>query len=223
MKFALSDLIEKRAHLALITCNLKFHAAVRQIAHPTSHVKAFGDVAHSETEANTLDVTFIEHLERDHHLLQVRTRHRLFVRIADTETAFLILGRINRYNILAAVLRREACGRLVPFAEILRAHLLAAFVIHADSNFFQWLRRAHRKPILISGIKIHRNQGVLVWLKHPARMSVSNLEAIISKCSGELESVFTRAHLSVRVSPENNGGAQRKNNREKLEATSHLG
>src|SRR4029453_9851919 len=74
VKFALSDLIEKRAYLVLITCNLKFHATVRQVAHPTDQVKALGNVAHSETESNALDVTFIKHLKRDHHLLQVRTR-----------------------------------------------------------------------------------------------------------------------------------------------------
>src|SRR5262245_724229 len=74
VKFALSDLVKKRAYLAFITCNLKFYATIRQVAHPTGHVEAFGDVAHSETEANALDVTFIKHLKRDHHLLQVKTR-----------------------------------------------------------------------------------------------------------------------------------------------------
>src|SRR5262245_26275357 len=74
VKFALSDLIEKRAYLAFVTCYLKFYPTVPQIAHPTDHVKAFGDMAHSETEPNALDVTFIKHLKRDHHLLQERTR-----------------------------------------------------------------------------------------------------------------------------------------------------
>src|SRR4029077_6369226 len=73
VKFALSDLIEKRAYLLLITCSLKFYAPVRQVAHPTGHVKALGDVAHSETEPDALDVAFIKHLKRDHHLLQERT------------------------------------------------------------------------------------------------------------------------------------------------------
>jgi hypothetical protein len=70
VKFALSDLIDKRAYLRLITRNLKFYATVRQVAHPTGHIKAFGDVAHTETEPDTLNVTFIKHLKRDHHLLQ---------------------------------------------------------------------------------------------------------------------------------------------------------
>src|SRR5262245_40808123 len=73
VKFALSDLVEKRAYLLLLPCNLKFYATVRQVAHPTGHFKAFGDVAHSETEPDALDVTFIKHLKRDHYLLQVRT------------------------------------------------------------------------------------------------------------------------------------------------------
>src|SRR6266536_46930 len=72
MKFALSDAIEKGAYLLLITCSLKFYATVRQVAHPTGHVKAFGDVAHSETKSDALDVTFIKHLKRDHHRLQDR-------------------------------------------------------------------------------------------------------------------------------------------------------
>src|SRR5262249_17255692 len=74
VKFALSDLIEKPAYLDLVTCNLKFYPTVRQVAHPTGHVKAFGDMAHSETESDALDVTFIKHLKRDHHLLQERAR-----------------------------------------------------------------------------------------------------------------------------------------------------
>jgi hypothetical protein len=40
-------------------------------------------------------VTFIKHLKRDHHLLQEGNRHRLFVRIDETETAFLVLDRID--------------------------------------------------------------------------------------------------------------------------------
>ena len=70
VKFALSDLFQKRAYLLLITCNLKFYATVRQVAHPTRDVETFGDVAHSETEPDALDVTLIKHLKRDHHLLQ---------------------------------------------------------------------------------------------------------------------------------------------------------
>src|ERR1051325_3376801 len=72
MKLALSNLMEKRADLFLITVSLKFYSTVWQIAHPTGHVKAFGDVAHTKTEPDALNVTFIKHLKRDHHLLQVR-------------------------------------------------------------------------------------------------------------------------------------------------------
>src|SRR5262245_61901415 len=74
VKFALSDLIEKRAYFVLITRNLKFYPAVWQVAHPTGHIKAFGDVAHSETEPDALAVTFGKHLKREHHLLQERIR-----------------------------------------------------------------------------------------------------------------------------------------------------
>src|SRR3954470_8121721 len=186
VKFALSDLIQKRAYLLLITCNLKFYATVRQVAHPTRDVETFGDVAHSETEPDALDVTFVKHLKRDHHLLQDRTGHRLFIRVDETETAFLILNRIDGYKVLAAVLRREAGCRFVPFAEIFRGHLISGFVIKAEGNFFERVRYADGKPILISGIKIHRDQGMIVWLKHAARMSISNLEPVISKCTRQL-------------------------------------
>src|SRR5580765_1428350 len=135
VKFTFSDLIEKRAYLLLITCNRKFYLTVRQVADPTGHVKAFGDVAHSETETDALDVTFIKHLKRDHHLLQDRTGHRLFIRIDETETAFFVLDRIDRYKVLAAGLRREAGRRFVLVAEIFCGHLLSSFVIKADANF----------------------------------------------------------------------------------------
>src|SRR5215211_7471785 len=91
VKLALSDAIEKCAYLLLITCNLKFYAIVRQVAHPTGHVKTFGDVAHGETKSDALDVAFIKQLKRDHHLLQREPEHRLLIRIDETETPFLAL------------------------------------------------------------------------------------------------------------------------------------
>src|SRR4051794_38950636 len=97
VKFALSELIEKSAYLLLLADNLKFYATIRQVAHPTRHVEAFCDVAHSETESDALHVTFVEHLKRDHDLLQDRTGHRLFIRVDQTETAFLVPNRIDRY------------------------------------------------------------------------------------------------------------------------------
>src|SRR4051812_23862797 len=211
VKFTLSDLIEKRAYLLLITRNLKFYATVRQVADPTGNVEALGDVAHSEPEPDALDVTFVKHLKRDHGLLQDRTGHRLFIRVDETEAAFLVLNRIDRHKVLAAVLRREAGCRFVPFAEIFRGHLISGFVIKANGNFFERLRYADRKPILISGIEIHRDERMIVWLKHAARMPVSNLKPVISKCTRQLQRVFARIHFSVCICAENNGRAQRCN------------
>src|SRR5437016_10371238 len=74
VKFALSDAIEKGAYLLLITCNLKFYATARQVAHPTAHVKTFGDAAHRETESDAHNETIIKHLKPDHHRPQDRTR-----------------------------------------------------------------------------------------------------------------------------------------------------
>src|SRR5438552_7374394 len=70
VEFALHDLIKKCPHLVSFTCNLNFHSAVRQVAHPTGHVEALGDMAYSETKPNALDATFVKYLKRDHHLLQ---------------------------------------------------------------------------------------------------------------------------------------------------------
>ncbi len=64
---------------------------------------------------------------------------------------------------------------------------------------------------------------MIVWLKHAARMSISNLEPVISKCSRKLECVFARTYFSVCVCAENNARAQRKNQNEKPQATFHLG
>src|SRR5215211_1347570 len=201
VEFALSNLIEKGAHLAFITGNLEFYATVRQVAYPTSHIKAFGDLAHSKAESNALNVTFIKYLKRDHACSKLTTEHRLFVRIDETETTFLTLDRIDRYKVLAAVLWSEAGSRFIAFAEILRGYFLSSFVIKADGNFFQRLRRAHRKPILISCIQVHCDEGVVVWLKHSARMSISNLEPVIPKCPRELECVSAGNYFSVCVCP----------------------
>src|SRR5262245_52711193 len=223
VEFALSDLLEKRPDFAFVPRNLKFYSTIRQVSDPTGHVETFGDVEHSETEPNALDATFIKHLKRDHHLLQVKARHRLFVRIDETETTFLALNRIDRYKILAAVLRSEAGSRFVSVAEILRGHLLSAFVIKADGDLFQRFRCSNRKPILVSSIKIHCDQDAIVWFKRAARMSISNLESVVPKCSSELKCVFASTYFSVCVRAENNARAQRKNQNEKPHATFHFG
>jgi hypothetical protein len=70
VKLAVCDAINEGAHLVFFTCGLKFYPAVWQIAHPSGDVESFGDVAHRETEADALDVTFVKYLKRDHHLLQ---------------------------------------------------------------------------------------------------------------------------------------------------------
>src|SRR5262249_3433322 len=111
---------------------------------------------------------------------------------------------------------------LVFVAEILRLHLIPGLVVNAHANLFQRLRRPHRKPVLISRIEVHRDEGVIVWLKHTAGMSISNLEPIISKCSRELECVSARNYFGVRVCTENNARTQRKNQSEKSQATFHL-
>src|SRR5262249_57918703 len=71
VKVAVPDAIAEGTHLLLFTCDLKFYSTVCQVAHPAGHVESFGDVAHRETEAHALDVTFVKYLNRDHHVLQI--------------------------------------------------------------------------------------------------------------------------------------------------------
>src|SRR5215467_1361795 len=72
VKLAVCDAINERVHLVFFTRDLKFYPAVWQVAHPAGDVESFGDLTHGEPEAHALDVTFVKHLKRDHHLLQNR-------------------------------------------------------------------------------------------------------------------------------------------------------
>src|ERR1044072_7801301 len=66
MQFAFRDRFEKTAHFRFIATHLKFHPSVDQVADPSFHLKSFGDVPHRPAEANALDRSFVENLERDH-------------------------------------------------------------------------------------------------------------------------------------------------------------
>src|ERR1700730_1004329 len=66
MQFAFCDRIEKTAHFRFIAAHLKFHPPVDQVADPSFHLKSLGDVPHRPAEANALDRSFVENLERDH-------------------------------------------------------------------------------------------------------------------------------------------------------------
>src|SRR5207245_9083845 len=65
--------------------------------------------------------------------------------------------------------------------------------------------------------------GLIVWLKDTARMSISNLETVICKCSRKFQCIFARTHFSVCIRAESNARAQRKNQKEKPQPTFHLG
>src|SRR2546430_14647558 len=65
-QFALHHRIEERENLALLAANLKFNAAIGQIADPADHIKAFGDLANGPTKPDTLHIAFVENLKRDH-------------------------------------------------------------------------------------------------------------------------------------------------------------
>src|SRR5260370_26853705 len=65
-KFALRDSLEERAHFIFLSFNLKFHSAVKQVAHPTGDVETLGYVSDRPAKADTLDVALVKYLERDH-------------------------------------------------------------------------------------------------------------------------------------------------------------
>ena len=69
MQLALSDRVEKRAHFAFLAIDLKFHAAVRQVAHPTGNIEAFRGMSHRPAETDALNCAFVENLERNHGML----------------------------------------------------------------------------------------------------------------------------------------------------------
>src|SRR6266496_4277586 len=96
--------------------------------------------------------------------------------------------------------------------------LLACLIINADRDFCRRLSRAGGKPILVSGIKIHCDQCVVVWLNGPAPMAVPGFESIICKCSGKIERGLTRLDLGICLGAHRKAGDQhhdrQKNRRE---------
>src|SRR5262249_6746559 len=73
MQFALRDANEECTHFIVLTCNLKFNATIRQVAHPATYIKSFGYIAHRPAEPDALHVSLVENLERNHS----RCRRRL--------------------------------------------------------------------------------------------------------------------------------------------------
>jgi hypothetical protein len=66
MEFTLRDVVEERAHLAFLASNLKFDAAIRQVADPSSYIEALGDVAQRPAKPDALHMSLVENLERNH-------------------------------------------------------------------------------------------------------------------------------------------------------------
>jgi len=66
MQFALPDAIEECAHFIVVTCNVKFDAAIRQVAHPAGYIKSFSYIAYRPAEADALHMSLVENLERNH-------------------------------------------------------------------------------------------------------------------------------------------------------------
>src|SRR5437016_9739385 len=75
-KFALRDGLDERAHFIFLSFNLKFHATVKQVAHPAGDVETLGHVSHRPAKADTLDIALVKYLERDHAVTLTKTRSR---------------------------------------------------------------------------------------------------------------------------------------------------
>src|SRR6266536_47448 len=70
VQFPLDDAIEECTHLFFLSRNVKFDAAIRQIAHPPSHVETLGGVTHRPPEPDALDISLVEDFKRNHHLIR---------------------------------------------------------------------------------------------------------------------------------------------------------
>jgi hypothetical protein len=66
VKLASRDAVKQRAHFIFLSGNLKFHAPVRQVTNPAGYVKALGRMTHGPAKPDTLNIPFIENLERNH-------------------------------------------------------------------------------------------------------------------------------------------------------------
>src|SRR5262249_20336681 len=154
VQFAFGDAIEKRAYLVFLAINLEFHATIRHVADPASDIEAFGHVTHGPAKPNTLHISFVENLERNHDLppdtgysmrdarwqsrcTQIHypasiIEHRLFVRIDQTETASIAFNQIDRHKVLSTVHRRKPGGRFFSVIIAFGRHLFSALIIDAD-------------------------------------------------------------------------------------------
>jgi hypothetical protein len=61
-EFALENGLEKGADFLLVAGDLKFHAAVAEIAHGPGNVKTLCNVPHRPAKAHALDITFVKDL-----------------------------------------------------------------------------------------------------------------------------------------------------------------
>src|SRR5260370_812158 len=93
-----------------------------------------------------------------------RSGDELLVGINEANAALVALDQINQHVILAAARRRKSGRRFFAFIVILSLNELAGFVINVDRDFFCWLSRSDRKPVLVSGIEIDRDQRVITNL-----------------------------------------------------------
>src|SRR6266516_4288918 len=56
--------------------SLKCRASARQVAHPAGDLETLGYVSHRPAKADTLDITLVKNLERDHAVTLTKTRRR---------------------------------------------------------------------------------------------------------------------------------------------------
>ena len=68
-QFALPDGFEERTYFVSFAESHEFDPAIAQIAHKTGDIEALGYLSDSITEADALNVSFIENLSRSDHAL----------------------------------------------------------------------------------------------------------------------------------------------------------
>src|SRR5262249_30229344 len=193
VQLSLCDAAENPAHFVSLSCNLKFYAPVRQIANPSGYVKAPGSMTHAPAKPDALNISFIEDLERDHRptvkLLMLATQCQTqrartrdigsFVGINETKAALVAFEQINRNKVLTATRWRKTGRSFFPVIVGFRSHLFSRFIIDANCNLLCRFGSAGRKPILVSRVEIHSDQGVIMRFDNPAPMPVADLETVI--------------------------------------------
>jgi len=113
---------------------------------------------------------------------------------------------------LAAIFRRKAGGRPLSLIVIFHRYLIAAFIVNFHAHLLAFIVGSSRKPILVAGIEIDRDQRRLVRLERAGPVSVANLEAVIREGPCQIERRLPRVDFAVRLCKSNSKGERKEGN-----------